>query len=313
MKSILSRLLALISLTILCHGHPSLPADDGNASSSGAKQVRIEHEQRKIEGWTVFVDQSLLSGKHEKHGALALKILGQRLHRIVMRLPEEPRKAMQQVSIYVDRAHPLGNAHFHPNKGWLVDHGYDPALTETVHLTSANILVGGASQPDRGSVVLHELAHAYHFQVLGFDHPGILEAYRVFCDSEKFDSVTYANGRLRPHYGLMDHKEFFAEMTETFFADNNSFPFNRTELMLYHPETYQSMAEIWGVKVPKPRGKWSEDPTAWDLRMLATLKAQRGQYEEALELVAKAKELEPNNERLDTLQERLQRQSKKAE
>ncbi|MGE9269753.1 MAG: metallopeptidase [Verrucomicrobiales bacterium] len=304
MKASLYSLVLLAASTSFSLGH-SLPADDGEPLPKPAENVRIEHRTRQIEGWTVHVDVSLLSGEHEETGTLALRILEQRLNRIVMRLPAEPRKAMQKVPIYLDRAHPLGNAHFHPSKDWLVSHGYDPAMTEAVHITAANSLIRGASEPNLGSVVLHELAHAYHFQVLDFDHPKILKGYEVFCHSEKFDAVTYPYGRQRPHYGLMDHKEFFAEMTETFFAENNTFPFNRTELMLYHPETYQLMVEIWGVDVPEPRGKWSNAPTAWDLRMLATLKSQRGQHDEALALVAQAKKLEPKNERLDSLEETL--------
>ena len=301
-----------ISGSFSLFAHSSLPAGEGEAKVTTTQEVRIEHVRKEIEGWSVLVDKSLFEEEHREEGELVLKILGQRLHRIISRLPEGPREEMQKVPIYLDRAHPLGNAHFHPNKKWLTDHGYDPAMTEAVHLTSSGILLGGAAQPNRGSVVLHELAHAYHFKVLGFENEAILKGYRAFCDSEKFDEVTYPNGRQRPHYGLMDHKEFFAEMTETFFAENNTYPFNRTELMLFYPEGYQLLADIWGVKVPKARGKWSEQPTAWDLRMMATLKAQRGQYEEGLKMVEQAQTMEPKNERLETLRATLEASQKKA-
>lgn len=287
-------------------GHASLADGETEGGLSEEQKVRIPHQSREIEGWTVMVDESLLAGEYEKQGELALRVLKQRLNRIVMRLPEEPRKEMQKVIIFLDRAHPLGNAHFHPSQDWLVSHGYDPAMTEAVHITHANSLVNGSSRPMGGSVVLHELAHAYHYRVLGFEHAEILEGYAAFCSSGKFDTVTYPGGRQRPHYGLMDHKEFFAELTETFFVENNSYPFNRTELALYHPESYLLMAKIWGVKVPAPKGKWSKEPTAWDLRMLATVASQRGEHEKAIKLVARAKELEPKNERLDALLEKIE-------
>lgn len=296
-------LFAGISLT---QGHVSLPAGENSTPPTKVKQVRIAHETKKIEGWTVLIDQSLFSEEHAEEGKLALRILAQRLHRIVMRLPEKPRQEMQKVPIFLDRAHPLGNAHFHPSKEWLVRNGYDPAMTEAIHLTSAKTLINSAAHPSHGSVVLHELAHAYHFRVLGFEHPAILEGYTQFCDSEKFDAVTYPNGRQRPHYGLMNHKEYFAELTETFFTQNNSYPYNRTELMLEHPESYLLIAKIWGVDVPAPKGKWATDPSAWDLRMIATLKSQRGDHEEALALVAQAKQIEPDNERIDSLQKALE-------
>lgn len=311
MKGVLKSLFFLLSSASLMsaheshHAHPSLPAGEGGSEKSTSGVVRIPHEVREIEGWSVHVDTSLLSGEYEEEGTLAMRLLKQRLNRIVMRLPEGPRKEMQKVPIFLDRAHPLGNAHFHPGRDWLVEFGYDPEMTHAVHLTSSRILINGDSSPLSGAVVLHELAHSYHYLVLGFDHPGILEGYRAFCDSGKYDAVTYPNGQQRPHYGLMDHKEFFAELTETFFVENNSYPFNRTELMIHDPKTYQLMADVWGVKVPKARGKWAKEPTAWDLRMLATLKSQRGEHDEAIKLATRAKKLEPGNERLDTLMETL--------
>jgi len=83
--------------------------------------IRIAHETREIEGWTVHVDKSLLAGKDRETGKLALRILGQRLHEIALKLPEEPVADMRKVPIFIDNKHPMGNAHYHPGKDWLVD------------------------------------------------------------------------------------------------------------------------------------------------------------------------------------------------
>jgi hypothetical protein len=40
--------------------------------------------------------------------------------------------------------------------------------------------------------------------------------------------------------------EFFAEMTEAYFGQNNFFPFNRAELKTEEPEIYTLLADIWG-------------------------------------------------------------------
>ena len=48
------------------------------------------------------------------------------------------------------------------------------------------------------------------------------------------------------HYGLTDHKEFFAEMTEAYFGENDFFPFNRAELMTAEPEIFKLLQTIWG-------------------------------------------------------------------
>ncbi|NNC87096.1 MAG: metallopeptidase [Akkermansiaceae bacterium] len=278
-----------------------------------AEMVRIPHEVREIEGWTVQVDTSLLEGKHKPSGDLALKVLEQRLHRIVMRLPEEPVARMREVPIYLDRAHPLGNAHYHPSAKWLERHGYDPAMARAIHITHARDLVRAAKTPRGGCVVLHELAHAYHDRVLGFDHKEILATYRKFGDTGKFDMVPYSNGRVRPHYGLTDHKEYFSEITEAFFTGNNIYPFNQLQLMEAHPESCRLVARIWGVKpsvsIEKDPGKLGHH----DLRILATLKSQRGDHDEALEILGKAEEKSPGNERLAGERERIEAAKKEAE
>lgn len=258
--------------------------------------IRIDHEIRHIEGYTVHVDPSLLEGEHKATGDLALRILGERLHQIALRLPEEPVAKMREVPIYLDRNHPLGNAHYHPDGGWLERHGYDPIMAKAVHFTGAASLIREASSPHSTSVVLHELAHAYHDRVLGFDHPGILAGYQAFCDSGQFDQVATFSGAIRPHYGLTDHKEFFAELTETFFVGNGYYPFNHFELYQAHQPSYELIARIWGSEIKPPSLDAARSPNILDLRIMATLMAQRGDFEGAMELIIKAQESDPDRE-----------------
>ena len=74
-----------------------------SAFAEDPKLIRIEHKVREIEGWKVHVDESLLKGKHQETGKLILKILGERLHEIALRLPAEPVKRMREVPISIVR------------------------------------------------------------------------------------------------------------------------------------------------------------------------------------------------------------------
>jgi hypothetical protein len=94
-------------------------------------------------------------------------------------------------------------------------------------------------------VILHELAHAYHDQVLGFDEPRVRDAYDAYKKSGRGDKALLFNGSRVKHYALTDHKEFFAEMTESYFGVNDFFPFNRAELKESEPEIFRLMADIW--------------------------------------------------------------------
>jgi hypothetical protein len=247
--------------------------------------VRIEHRTQNIEGWTVHVDTSLLEGEHKETGDLALRIMDERLHQIALRLPAGPVARMREVPIYLDRNHPLGNAHYHPDADWLENRGYDPAMAKAVHITGAASLIREARSPNPGSVLLHELAHAYHERVLDFGHQEIIRGYQQFCDSRKFDRTPHVSGRRMPHYGLTDHKEYFAEMTETFFVGNDYFPFNHYQLHQEQPESYQLIASIWGTDIKPPVTDENRAPSILDLRIQANLLSQRGDYAEALELV----------------------------
>ena len=276
-------------------------------ATKSPKIVRIDHEVREVEGWKVHVDTSLLSGEHQPTGDLALRILGERLHQIVLRLPAEPVARMKEVPIYLDRAHPLGNAHYHPEADWLEKHGYDPAMGKAVHFTHAASLIREASRPDSSSVVLHELAHAYHDRVLGFDHPGILAGYKAFCDSRKFDRVPHVSGPLRPHYGLTDHKEFFAEMTETFFVGNDYWPFTHRMLYDEHRPSYDLLASVWGSDIKPPAVVDSGEPGILELRIMSTLMAQRGDFEGAFALLANAEKRDADREgRLASLRKHIE-------
>jgi tRNA U38,U39,U40 pseudouridine synthase TruA len=95
-------------------------------------------------------------------------------------------------------------------------------------------------------VILHELAHAYHDQVLGFDEPRILAAWEAFKTDGRGDATLLFDGSRVKHYGLTDHKEFFAEMTEAYFGTNDFHPFNRAELKTDYPDIFALLATIWG-------------------------------------------------------------------
>ncbi len=94
--------------------------------------------------------------------------------------------------------------------------------------------------------VLHELAHAYHDQQLGFGEKRIAGAWQRFADSGKYESVRHISGRMVRHYALTDAKEFFAEMTEAYVGLNDFHPFHRADLREGEPEIFDLMREIWG-------------------------------------------------------------------
>ena len=55
-----------------------------------------------------------------------------------------------------------------------------------------------------GSVLMHELAHAYHDQILSFDNPDVLAAYKRCVEGTAYPERDWVKS---------NHKEFFAGVT----------------------------------------------------------------------------------------------------
>lgn len=205
------------------------------------------HETKTIEGWPVRIDQRLLTADHKTTTDRALKLLEARLVAITTVVPEKSAALLQKVTIQLDLSHgALSSMQYHPSPEWLTKNGYDAALAKCVHLPRVDDLLNRSENHRMPWVILHELAHAYHDQVLGFDEPRILAAWEKFRASGNYESVLTHSGQKRRHYALTDHKEFFAEMTEAYFGSNDFYPFVACELKQAEPEVYALMESIWG-------------------------------------------------------------------
>ena len=233
--------LAFASLTLLIVLRP--------AAAQLPAPIPTAHTERDIEGWTVHIDDRLLDGPDKKVGDHALRILSNRLYDIQHVVPAEKTKLLRKVHIWIDLSHgKLKPAQYHPSAGWLKSNGFSETLAKCVHIPVAAEFASVNHQRVQPWSTLHELAHAYHDQVLGFDHPGISAAWRRFKAGGKYEKILHINGHLTKHYALTNEKEFFAEMTESFFGQNDFFPFNRAELRREEPDIHQLLTEIWGAE-----------------------------------------------------------------
>ena len=220
-------------------------------SSSSKAESRLPQPAsrtvREIEGWKVRVDDRLLGDLPDAPtGMRALRFLEAKLVEIKAVVPAERLKDLQDVTIVLDlNCGNLRAMQYHPDAGWLKAHGFPIDLAKCVHLPHAADLPTRRNINVQPWVILHELAHAFHDQKLDFDEPRIKTAYERFKQSGHGNAALLYNGKRVKHYGLTDQKEFFAEMTESFFGVNDFFPFNRAELQEAEPELYQLLAEIW--------------------------------------------------------------------
>jgi dipeptidyl-peptidase-4 len=135
---------------------------------------------------------------------------------------------------------------YHPSEAWLRTHGHDPRLAKKVHIPRAEALISRSQLLQHPAVVLHELAHAYHDQFLGFDYKPIIDSCNNAMQEESYNRVLLYTGRIATHYGETNPREYFAEGTEAYFYRNEFYPFVRAELKQHDPTLHAELENIWG-------------------------------------------------------------------
>jgi hypothetical protein len=234
--------------TLLTSKAEPKPRRRANREQSTGPQPK-SRTARQIEGWKVIVDDRLFVAPDAETGTAALKFLEAKLVEIKAVVPAERVKELQTIAIVLDlNCGSLVPMQYHPDAGWLKANGYPAELAKCVHLPRAADLPTARNINEQPWVILHELAHGYHDQVLTFDEPRVLAAFEAFKKSGRGDMTLLFDGNRVKHYALTDHKEFFAEMTESYFGVNDFFPFNRAELKGAEPELFELLSQIWSSK-----------------------------------------------------------------
>ncbi|HEU6448320.1 MAG TPA: hypothetical protein VFV23_07790 [Verrucomicrobiae bacterium] len=241
------RLLILAALLFA----PSLFAqtnDEGMADTNAVikpwDDISAYHEQR-IEGWRVLVNDKLMAQTNLCERVL--KILSAQLFQITRVVPAPALARIRTIPIWVESNDPLfPGSVFHESPDWLHEHGVNPAKAGAVEIANAeHFTTWTIEQP---WMVLHELAHGYHHLFLGDDNEDIKQAFEHAKREHLYDSVLRINGNHERHYAMTNEKEFFAEMSESFFGVNDFYPFVRAELKERDPDTFAMLCKVWGIK-----------------------------------------------------------------
>ena len=205
------------------------------------------YRDQQVLGWRLRIHRAL--DRPERHAArdAALAEIKKQLQQVVKRVPAKAVTALREISIWLEDDHPRHRcACFHPSAAWLKNNDMLPAKAGGVEIADAEMLIEYAkTQP---FMLLHELAHGFHFHELGHRHEGILNAFRAAEASGNYEKVKRSNGRVVRHYALTNEKEYFAEATEAYFGTNDFYPFHRKQLKAHDPVGYALIESVWGVQ-----------------------------------------------------------------
>jgi hypothetical protein len=104
------------------------------------------------------------------------------------------------------------------------------------------------------SLVLHELAHGYHYEVLGEANLPVIAAHQEAVQHKIYEVIEFKSGKPTNTYAAKNPYEYFAELSVAYLARNDEFPYDRSHLAEHDPAGYRLMQQVWGEpKAIKPR------------------------------------------------------------
>ncbi|GIV21794.1 MAG: hypothetical protein KatS3mg023_3545 [Armatimonadota bacterium] len=213
--------------------------------SRDLNQPLSAYAQRRIMDFTVLIHRQVLA--HSTEMAEALQELEKQIRQIIRAVPPEPLRELRRVRIWLEwENNPRGAAEYHPSAEWLREHGYNPEKAGNVEINNARNFVQW-SRGEQPWMLLHELAHAYHHQVLGYENRMVLIAYRHAMQRGLYEQVEYIRGGKQKAYATTNVQEYFAELSEAYFGKNDFYPFTREELARHDPVGYKMIERAWQV------------------------------------------------------------------
>lgn len=207
---------------------------------------------RRVAGWTVHIKDELLAARPAEVSA-ALRLMQKQLDDIESAVPPRAIAALQNVRFWMSPEYQgtAPKAEYHPDAGWLRQNGRNAAMVRSVEISNTRIFEAETNRMPR--LLLHELAHAYHHQVLpgGFENTQIKAAYDkakaagIYNKVERFHGNGKAN-TFEKAYALSSPQEYFAEASEAYFERNDFYPFTREELQKHDPALFALLQKLWG-------------------------------------------------------------------
>lgn len=191
----------------------------------------------KIQGFEVMIHTKILDD--EKLGHAVKMETARQLHHIEQSIPPEPLRVLRKVRVWIIRRGDPKQAvaEYHPDARWLQDNGFNPDMAGGIGVPDADRFLAD-SKGKHFNMLLHEMAHAYEFRVLGPENADLKATYQRAMN----------DGLYRDTYYSHSHHEYFAELTEAYFGRNDYAPRTREEARAYDSRGVEFIERAWKVK-----------------------------------------------------------------
>lgn len=242
------RYLLLVLILVGCDATP-LPA------AGPAKEVDppVDYEIRQMKGYTVLLHHDVTLRPRDRHQRWPIDVLEQELDDLNRAVGQKLKTVLQQVPVWVnwdaiDPKAPNTVAVYFGVTGKAPERlGRNPLKANGIEILSLKRL--GELRPPGSKfqqvITLHEMAHAVHHRVLGFDGPETKAAYQLAVDRKLYDHVADRFGQLGRAYARTNHAEYFAELSCAYLDTCHQYPFNYSDLKSYDPAGFALVESVW--------------------------------------------------------------------
>lgn len=206
-----------------------------------------------IKGFTVLVHEEVLRQPADRWQRKPLDVLETEIDDLKRVVGPKLGELLRQIPIWVrwhvvDPGAPKAVAFYYGYPAnTLARAGREPLMTNSIEIVSLRRI--GEMRPPGSKfqqvVTLHEMAHAVHHRLLGFDAPEVTAAFKSAVDRKLYDSAADRAGRLSRPYARTNANEYFAEISCAFLDSCFYYPFTYSELKQHDPIGFALMESVW--------------------------------------------------------------------
>lgn len=257
MKRMTPPLCVLVSVCGCVLGQAAPAGGDGAGGAVPSEIVDVErvplaevYESRELLGFGLMVSREFVRERPELLDRVLLQLEAD-LDEVVHLFPEAALAAVRRTTIWVELQGATNGGMSgrgmccHWSADWLESVGLPREKAGGVEiLNPEDFLAWRRTQP---YMVLHELAHAYH-RMIGPDLPEIVGAYEAAMEAGLYDEVarnSVEGDKTVRAYAATNHHEYFAEVTEAYFALNDFAPYMRKQLAAVDPAGLAMVERLW--------------------------------------------------------------------
>jgi hypothetical protein len=221
------------------------------SASRPAKESPPGYYTRAIAGFKTTISNTAYNRSDEAEGQ-PLGCIESEFAKLREIFPNRIAKQLAAVPVWIEWDHadalsPTALAVYYSTEGeGLWREGIDPRKQKAVCILSLKAVYEAKSTGRmKKTVILHELAHAVHDQMIGFDNSFVYNAFRQSRARGLYDQVKHdPDGRMGPAYAATNSAEYFAELSGAYLDRLDYFPHNASELRDHDSVGYEIMEKV---------------------------------------------------------------------